>query len=143
MKRVAIKQIIISYRRTQNAVHTAKELGISRWTVYRWVKRGTSLSQYRKTYVFQGLQRKSTRPHTGHRALTLQEESAIIRFRRRKKYTAEKVKYLLHLSASARTIHRRIKKKGLTNSYGNHRRPRYQPTTHMHLILPNVIPSRA
>jgi len=133
MKRVAIKEIILSYRRTRNAVYTAKELGISRWTVYRWVKRGTSISQYHKTYIYQGLKRKSTRPQRVHKALTIQEESAIISFRKRKKYTAEKVKYLLNLSASPRTIHRRIKKKGLTSRYGNHRRPRYQKATHMHL----------
>lgn len=134
MKRVAIKEIVISYRKTQNAVETAKELGISRWTVYRWLKRCQSLSQgQRMTYIFRGIKRKSTRPKHIHKALTRQEESAIISFRKKRKYTAEKVRYLLHLSASARTIHRRIKRKGLANTYGNHRRPHYQKTTHMHL----------
>lgn len=133
MKRVAIKKIILSYRRTLNAVQTARELGISRWTVYRWVKKATSISQYHKTYTFQGLRRKSTRPKRVHRTLTGEEQSAIMSLRKKKHYTAEKVKYLLHLSASARTIHRSIKQKGLTNKYGNHRRPHYQQTTHMHL----------
>lgn len=133
MKRVAIKEIIISYRRTRNAVVTAKELGISRWTVYRWVKKGTSIAGYTKTYRYQGIERHSTRPRHVKRALSLKEESAIISLRQRKPYTAEKVKYLLHLSASIRTIHRRIKAKGLTHRYGNHRRPKYQKTIHMHL----------
>lgn len=134
MKRVAIKEIILSFRLTNNASLTAMELGISRWTVYRWIKRGRSISQgYTPRYIHQGIKRKSTRPHKIHRALSLKQESAIILFRKRKKYTAEKVRYILGLSASARTIHRSIKKKGLANRYGNHRRPYYQKTTHMHL----------
>lgn len=139
MKLVAIREIIRSYRKTKNAVHTAKALGISLWTVYGWVKRGTSITQYTKTYTFQRLQRKSTRPHVIHKALTLQEESAIISFRKKRKYTAEKVRYLLYLSTSIRTIHRRIKQKGLANRYGNHRRPYYQKTTHMRLKNPTTI----
>lgn len=133
MKQVAIKGIIRSYVRTRNANQTARELGISRWSVYRWIKRYNSLSKTAKIYMVLGLQRQSTRPHTIHKKLSPSEESAIISFRKQKKYTAQKVAYLLSLSASTRTVHRIIKKHGLTHRYGNHRRPRYQNTSHMHL----------
>jgi len=112
---------------------TGRELGISRMTVYRWIKRGKSISQYTPTYIYQGLKRKSTKPHTIHKALSLKEESAIISLRKEEGYAAVKLKHELSLSAGVNTIHRLLVKQKLINRYGNHRRPYYQKTTHMHL----------
>lgn len=112
----------------------ARELGVHRTTVWRWVRRAkTNASSYLGYLSTRNLQRKSTRPHTIHYALTREEESAIINLRKKKHSTAEKIKQKLNLSVHPSTIHRLVKKKGLVHTYGNHRRPRYQKTTHMHL----------
>lgn len=117
-----------------NATKAGKELGIHRTTVWRWVVRGKAESRSRFGHVSsRNLKRLSTRPHTIHYALTQEQESAIIKLRKRKRYTAEKVKKKLQLDVSVLTIHRLLKREGLLNPYGNHRRPRYQKTTHMHL----------
>jgi transposase InsO family protein len=113
---------------------TANTLGIHRATVYRWIKRAKTSSGSRIGYLSSlMLKRKSTRPHTTNYALSPKEQSAIIALRQKKKYTAEKIKKKLHLSVASLTIHRFLKKQGLLNKYANHRRPRYQQTTHMHL----------
>jgi predicted RNA-binding protein with RPS1 domain len=49
-----------------------------------------------------------------------------------KKCTAEKIKYILKLKVPSRTIHRFLKRVGLINEDGYHRRPRFQNTIHMH-----------
>jgi hypothetical protein len=59
-------------------------------------------------------------------------ESDVIALRKEKRYTAEKIRFVLQTSVSAATIHRVLKHKGLINRYGNHIRPRYEPTIHMH-----------
>lgn len=108
---------------------TSKQLGINRSTVYRWIKRARTYGKYLKQNL---LKRNSTRPKTVHYALTPQEQSAIILLRREKGYTAQKIKKILRLSVSWLTIHRLMKRKGLINKYGEHRRPRLQETIHMH-----------
>lgn len=112
----------------------AANLGIHRTTVWRWVQRAKTLSQGRiGELTSRNLRRKSTRPHHIRYALSQEEKSAIISLRKKKRYTAEKLRKKLALSVHSLTIHRVIKARGLTNRYGNHRRPRYQQTTHMHL----------
>jgi transposase InsO family protein len=109
-------------------------LGLHRVTVWRWVRRAKTNSLSRIGYLSTtNLKRKSTRPHVVHHALTKDQESAIIKLRKEKKYTAEKLKKKLSLAVHPITIHRVLKKEGLLNRYGNHRRPHYQKTTHMHL----------
>lgn len=131
--RKSIKEIILSFRKTKNVSDTAKEVGVSRMTVYRWIKRGKSVSQYTSTYIHQGIKRKPTRPKTIHKALSREQESAIINLRKEEGYAAIKIKHALHLSAGINTIHRLLIRERLINKYGNHRRPYYQTTTHMHL----------
>lgn len=67
------------------------------------------------------------------RQLSLSQQSAIISLREQTGFAAVKIKGELNFPASVNTIHRFLKKKGLLNQYGNHRRPYYQKTTHMHL----------
>lgn len=112
-----------------NVSKTADELGVHRSTIYRWKFRSTSILGYVRQRVY----RKSTQPHTIHKSMTPDEERDIIRLRARVGYTAEKLRYLLKIKASVRSVERLLKRAGVTHKYGNHRRPYYQQTTHMHL----------
>lgn len=126
MKRVDIKNIILSYRRTGSVAETAKELGIGRMTVYRWIKRSKSLSQYTPTFVFQDLKRGSTRPHTIHYKLSSIIKLEIVKLREKKHIGAKKLIYRISTGASARTVHRFLKKRGLIPKQTNYRRPLFQ-----------------
>lgn len=121
--------IVRTFKRTGSVVATTRELGIHRSTVYRWLKRARTLNGYSE----KRLQRISTRPHKITRTLTLDQQSAIIKLREQTGFAAVKIKGELSLLVSINTIHRLLAKKGLLNEYGNHIRPRYQETTHMHL----------
>ena len=109
-------------------------MGIHRTTVYRWVKRAQKNSRERfGSLSYRYLRRRSTRPHTTRGVLSFDQQSAIIQVRKETGFAAVKIKGELGLAASVSTIHRFLKRKGLLNEYGNHRRPHYQKTTHMHL----------
>lgn len=127
--RVIPRIIIRTFKKRVNVLDTAKELGISRMSVYRWLGKAKTI----KGYSEKQLKRKSTRPHKIIRLLKLQEQSDIIKLRNDTGFAAVKIRSELNLAASTNTIHRFLKKKGLLNEYGNHRRPHYQQTTHMHL----------
>lgn len=99
-------------------------------SVYRWLAKAKTLQG---GYSERGLQRLSTRPKKVKRLLTNEEQSAIIKLREATGFAAVKIKGELELAAGITTIHRFLKKKGLVNHYGNHIRPHYQQTTHMHL----------
>lgn len=120
-------------KNNMRVVQTANDLGIHRATVYRWIKRAKAASHERFDYLSSRTKRKSTKPHTVHYALSGEQRGVIIQLRKQKKYTAEKLKKKLQLSVHVSTIHRILKKHHLVNTYGNHRRPYYQKTTHMHL----------
>ena len=123
--------IITSLRATGSVRVTAQTLGIHRSTVYRWKRKArTGRPQY--PLSSRGLKRQSTRPHTLHRKVVPSLESGIITLRKRKGYTAEKIQFILQTPVSSTTIHRILKRKGLVHRYGNHIRPRYQQTIHMH-----------
>lgn len=126
MKRVAIKEIVLSYRHTRRIVDTAKELGISRWTVSRWLRKCQSLSQGKITYVFQGVDRTSTRPHTTHTKLSSSAKVEIVKLREKKHVGARKLAYKLGFGISSRTIHRFLKKKGFIAKQVQYRRPLFQ-----------------
>lgn len=111
---------------------TVTILGVHRATIYRWKRRAKSLHQSRLALSEKGLSRRSTRPYTIHRALTPQEEHNSVSLRTKKKYTAEKIKKILGLTASVKTIHRTLKRYKLIGDHGYHRRPRFQDTVHMH-----------
>ncbi len=124
MKRVAIKKIIQSYLETRNYSQTAKDLSISRWTVMRWVKRGKTLSpRYIKG---QGIERKSTKPHTVQTKLSREQQKEILLHVQEHHMGAKKVKYLLGLSSAPMTIHRLLKRKGLVKKQIRSLRPRFQ-----------------
>lgn len=131
--RVKPYQIIRTLKQNNYAVvKTAKLLSIHRVTVYRWIKKAKSLHQSKLGLSERGLKRKSTRPHTIHKALPVQDEANAVSLRVRKKYTAEKVKKKLGLSVHPRTLHRTFIRYKLIGEYGYHRRPRFQNTVHMH-----------
>lgn len=128
-KRLKIREIIEGYKEVGgNKTEAAKLLGISRSTVQRWVKKGKSLND--KHYVYyQGLKRKSTKPHTIHYALTPQQETDAIILRKEHDTCAEKLEYILRgkgISVSAPTLQRIINKKSLQKKTGYHRRPLFQ-----------------
>lgn len=112
-----------------NISATAKQLGISRMSVYRWLAKAKTI----KGYSERDLIRKSTRPKKIKRLLNPQEQSAIIKLREETGFSAIKIKGELKIAVSISTIHRFVKRKGMINAYGNHRRPYYQKTTHMYL----------
>lgn len=124
--------IIRTFKKTLNAKDAAGLLGIHRSTVYRWLSKARSIHS-RLELSEKGLVRKSTKPHTAHKALSLDLESDIIRVREETGFAAIKIKGELKLKAGINTIHRFLARKNLLNRYGNHIRPRYQETTHMHL----------
>lgn len=124
--------IIRTFKKTLDAKDTAGLLGIHRSTVYRWLSKARSIHS-RLDLSEKNLVRKSTKPHTIHKALSLNLESDIIRVREETGFAAIKIKGELKLKAGINTIHRFLGTKGLLNEYGNHIRPRYQETTHMHL----------
>jgi len=126
--RLNLPKIIQVFKETENASETARRLGIHRTTVYRWVKRSRTSYGYLK---WKGIRRRSTRPHTIHTVVSSSWESAIISLRKQTGFTAAKIGYILG-GLSRSTIHRVLKKKRLVNQYGNHIRPRYQETVHMH-----------
>jgi transposase InsO family protein len=129
--RVNPKEIVKTFLSTHWCYQqTAQHLGIHVSTVYRWITKARKANGKVRMYK---LRRKSTRPHTIHYALTPYQESAIIQLRRKKGYTAEKIKGRLQLTVDRNTIHRVLKREKLIHRYGNHRRPYYQKTTHMHL----------
>lgn len=126
-KRVAIKDIILSFRQTGNVSKTARELGISRWTVYRWVKRCASISQgHVKTYIYQGIQRKSTKPHHVFSVLPFNLRDEIINLRNKEHAGARKIYYMIGKVSSHMTIHRLLRKKNLVSIQKNYRRPLFQ-----------------
>ncbi len=108
-------------------------LGIHRSTVYRWIRKAKSLHISSFGLSERKLQRKSTRPHTIHRALSSQDELNIVSVRVKKRYTAEKIKKKLNLRVCVKTVHRTLKRYKLIDPNGYHRRPRFQNTVHMHI----------
>lgn len=130
--RVKPYSIIRIFKKTLNAKDAARILGIHRSTVYRWISKARSIHS-RLELSEKGLARKSTKPYTIRKAFSLAMESDIIRVREDTGYAAVKIKGELKLKAGVNTIHRLLGRKGLLNEYGNHIRPRYQETTHMHL----------
>lgn len=123
------KAIIRYFNKIQSVTSTAEYFNIHRSTVYRWLKRAKTI---RGTYSSHGLERKSTKPNTIYTSLTNQQKIDIEELRHSHGYNAAKLKVLLNLDVSVSTIHRFLVKKKLTTDYGNHRRPRFQNTVHMH-----------
>lgn len=121
--RVPVKQIINTLKLTGSVSQTAKLLGISRPTVYRWKLRGTSLLGNLK---WKGVKRKSTRPKTIHHKLIPPLTEKVIFTKSTRHFGAKKLARYLKLSISASAIHRFLKKKNLVARRPNYRRPKFQ-----------------
>lgn len=129
-KRVKIKEIIHSYLFHKNYSLAAKELGIDRKTVKRWVVRGTKLIGSRPSY--KSLKRKSTKPKVIHRLLNSEIERSILKIRRETNFDVRKIKYELkrksNIIVSPATIYRVIKRKdpNLIKEVRKYMRPKFQ-----------------
>lgn len=127
MKRVPIKEIILSYKRTNSTRVTAKELGIGHMTVSRWVNRSKAVSRSRIGFLTsRGLSRQSTKPHRLQTKLSSRDKQEILVLRETKHVGARKLAYKLHFAVSSRTVHRYLKTKGLISKQTNYRRPLFQ-----------------
>jgi len=129
--RVKPRKIILTLKQNSLDVNkTAIDLNIHRSTVYRWIKRARtrygSLSSHK-------LKRRSTKPKSIKRVLSLPQQQEIVKLRKAKGYTAEKIVVYLNLSVCSKTVHRFLIRKRLVRQYGYHRRPRFQDTLHMHV----------
>lgn len=113
-------------RNSLRIADTAKELGIARSTVYRWVKRSKALQRGKVVLISKGLRRLSTKPKTIHYKISIFEAEELVRIRERKHIGARKLIYVSNTSASWRTIHRLFKRKNLVSKQVKYRRPRFQ-----------------
>ena len=111
---------------------TARELGVSPGTAIFWRKRARSIYSRLKLNP-EGLKRKSTAPHKRRQSvLNVDERIAIENERKSQGRCARKIRAILKIPHHYNTIHRYLKRRGLTAVTGNHRRPQYQETIHMH-----------
>ena len=127
--------IIAALRRNQDQVRlTARELGISPGTVRLWRKRAaTGQMRTKSRYSTAGLARRSTVPKSRRRTtLSAQDQDRIVALRAERELGAIKITRMLKLSCHPKTVHRFLKRKGLVHEGTTYRRPRYQPTKHMH-----------
>jgi len=112
---------------------TADELGISPGMVINWRRRARS---YRGRLDI-SVKRKSTAPLTviSRRvtSVTARDQDAILRLRKERGYGADKIKVILRLPYSSKTVHRFLKLRGKTAPTKNYRRPRLQGTKHSYL----------
>lgn len=121
--RIPVKQIIITFKETGSVSKTASHLGVSRPTIYRWVKRGRRLSG---TISWINLKRKSTKPKTIHHKIVYGPALKILSTKQTKHFGAKKLKSYLKLPFSASTIHRFLKRQNLTTKQPKFRRPHFQ-----------------
>ena len=121
--RIPVKQIILSFKQTGSATKTASTLGISRPTVYRWVRRGRKLSGIISS---QKLFRKSTKQRVIHYKIISPIASRILATKEVKHFGAKKLKHYLKLSLSASAIHRFLARKNLVAKQSKYRRPKFQ-----------------
>jgi transposase-like protein len=132
--RVEPKQIVEALHRNNGKVRqTARELGISPGTVRNWRKRARSGSG-RMGELNSRVAHRSTRPKTiRSTSLTGEEQLAVLAARRERGHGALKIAATLGIPTKYRSVHRFLKRQGLTAPGKNYRRPRYQKTTHMYL----------
>ena len=132
--RVEPSIIIKTLTRNGGAVRaTARELGTSPGTVINWRRRARTTRNYLRSDV----KRQSTKPHNLRvkigTSISAKHQDAILALRKDYGYGADKIKQILRLEVSARTVHRFLKARGKTVPTKNYRRPRLQGTKHMYL----------
>lgn len=133
--RVDPKQIVEVLRAHGGAIRkSARELGVSPSTVRFWKKRARSGSG-RMGELNSRVRRRSTAPHTARKGtlLTTEEQAAVLRLRAARGHGALKIAATLGIPTKYRSVHRFLKRKGLTAPGKSYRRPRYQKTTHMYV----------
>lgn len=131
--RLKPKEIILTLKKNQGKIRaTARMLEISPGTVIFWKKRARSIySNLRLSST--NLRRKSTRPRTVREtSIVAEHQDKITETRKRTNFGAIKLKYILGLNYHHRTIHRFLDKRRLIPKQIKYRRPKLQPTIHMH-----------
>lgn len=122
-------KIIGLLKKGVSPAEVTQELHLHISTVYRWKKRATRPNGELGIYY---AKRESTRPRTIHYKLKGQDLERLLAPRKKYGWTAEKLQYLLKLKVCIRTLQRILKRHGLVRESSYYRRPRGQPTIHMH-----------
>lgn len=131
--RLKPREIILTLKQNSGKIRiTAKELGISPGTVIFWKKRAKSIYTNLSLSAV-GLKRKSTKPKSFRETIIRAEhQDQITITRKQTNFGAIKLKYILGLPYHHRTIHRLLDKRRLIPKQTSYRRPKLQPTIHMH-----------
>lgn len=124
------KEIIRSFKNHGSVDMAAKETGVHRTTVYRWLKRARS--GWSK-HLREGVRRKSTRPKHIHYILSPDDRIHIESLRIQRGFNALKIVKTLKLLVSHMTVHRYLKRRNLVRKSNHRRRPKFQNTIHMHV----------
>ena len=127
MPRIQIRTIIETWKAFgQNNSLTARQLGIDRRTVKRWVDRGRQAWGYVR---WKGVQRQSTAPKHSKRALQGEAAAGVRGWREATGFCREKLAFLAQgagILVSASTIHRYLHRAGLVRPSTKRRRPLFQ-----------------
>ena len=127
MARVPIRTIIETWKACgQNSSEAARQLGIDRRTVQRWVDRGKQPWGYVR---WRGVQRRSTAPKRPKQVLWGDAAARVRGWREATGFCREKLAVLAQaqgLEVSASTIHRYLQRTGLVRPSTKRRRPRFQ-----------------
>lgn len=129
--RVNPQDIVQDLKSGKGIRETARELGVSPATVLNW-KRKASGTYVRQPLRITGLTRKSTAPrHRNQTQLNQEQRVEILHLREKEGWSARRIGGKLGLEWHQ--IQRFLEKKELIRNAPNYLRPRFQPTTHMHL----------